>query len=157
MSGVARAKSPPSRLGALALVVIIFIGLGPLAGGLAVWIFISVPRVINMGIGHSDPVGYMQVLAFILFFGYVIGIGYALVAGIVVAVAGIWMRWNNLLTPFLAAAIATIVGTYVISLGVPEVMGDTKLPGMFAICLLAALVCWFLTRGIVRATWQDAA
>lgn len=146
----------PSRTGAFALVLLVFVGLGPLVGSLALWIPVSVMRVVNMGVSHADPVGYFSALAVVLFFGYLIGIVYALIAGLVVAVAGIFMRWNNVLVPVAAAALASLIGPYIPWLYSKLFSGQMDWTGIFPICLIAALVCWFFTRGIVRATWQSA-
>jgi hypothetical protein len=112
MSAVARIKSPPSRAGSFFVVVVIFVSFGPLVGGLAVWISVSAARLVNIGISN-DPIGYFSMLALILLFCHLVGIVYALIAGIVVASAGIFMRWNNLLVPFLAAAAASLIGPFV--------------------------------------------
>jgi hypothetical protein len=158
MSSAAREKSPPSRVGAYFLVTVIFLGIGPLVGSLAVWIAASVSKFVaaNGNIGSPGPVGYLAALWLVLFFGYVIGIGYALVAGVLVAVAGIWMRWNNLFVPFVAALAASLIGSYIVTLyNLRPLTNDWTITGIFPICLVATLVCWYVTRGIVRATWQS--
>jgi hypothetical protein len=159
MSHTARVKSASSRIGSFFIVIIIFIGLGPLVGSLAVWIAASVSKLVaaDGNIGSPGPVGYFAALWLVLFFGYVIGIGYALVAGILVAVAGIWVRWNNLFVPFMAALAASLIGSYIVTLYYfRPLTNDWTITGIFPICLVATLVCWYVTRGIVRATWQSA-
>lgn len=156
MSDVARTKVPLSRGGAFVLVLMIFAGLGPLVGSLAVWVFASAGRALNMGLGHSDPVGYFSALALVLVFGYLSGIVYALVSGLVVAVAGIFMRWNNVLVAIVAAVAASVIGSAIPWAHFKIFSGQMNILGIFPVCLTAALVCWFVTRGIVRATWQSA-
>lgn len=156
MNSVARTKVPLSRGGAFALVLMIFAGLGPLVGSFAVWIFVSAGRAMNMGLVHSDPVGYFSALALVLVFGYLIGIVYALISGLVVAVVGIFMQWNNVLVAIVAAAAASAAGSAIPWIHLRIFTGQMNQLGIFPVCLAAALVCWFVTRGIVRATWQSA-
>ncbi|MBY0532576.1 MAG: hypothetical protein K2P86_11460 [Xanthobacteraceae bacterium] len=109
----------------------------------------------NGNIGSPGPVGYLAALWLILFFGYVVGIGYALIAGILVATAGIWGRRNNFLVPAVAALAASALGSYAVTLYFKP-MHEGNLIGVFPICLIATFVCWYFTRGIVRKTWQSA-
>ncbi|MBY0532577.1 MAG: hypothetical protein K2P86_11465 [Xanthobacteraceae bacterium] len=143
-----------NKFAALFLVVLIFIVVGPAVGTLAVFVgsgFAEIMRSANYGIDIL-----IRGLGFVLFFGYIFGWAFALVAGIFVAVAGIWFRWNSFLAPIAAALASTLSG----ALFVPVIFQLRAEPSgviwFFPACLLATFVCWFLTRGIVRRTWQSA-
>lgn len=140
-----------AQIGALALVVIIFAGVGPFIGGLVLLqdATISNPAA-SFGGGIS---GYFDKVLFTLILGYVFGVGYAFIAGVIVAVTGIWMKLNNFLVPLVAGVAVSALPVGWLYFGTTVNFG--MIPWLLPICLIAAFICWFLTRGIVRRTWQS--
>ena len=143
-----------NKLVALFLVVLIFVLVGPAIGTTAVFVGSVYPEIMKSA-GYSLDIIFKG-LGFVILIGYVLGWSFALVAGIFVAVAGIWFRWNNFLVPIAAAVTSTLLG----ALLVPAIFQIQAVPEsviwFFPACLLAVFICWFLTRGIVRRTWQSA-
>jgi hypothetical protein len=139
---------------ALLLTVLIFVVVGPGIGTLAVFIgsgFAEIMRSANYGIDIL-----IRGLGFVMFFGYIFGWAFALVAGLFVAITGIWFRWNSFLAPIAAAVVSTLSGALLVPT-IFQIRADPSgVTWFFPACLLATLVCWFLTRGIVRKTWQSA-
>lgn len=142
-----------NKIVALFLVVVIFVVAGPAIGTLAVFVgsgFAEIMRSADYGIGIL-----FRGLGFVLFFGYIFGWVFALVAGIVVAVAGIWLRWNSFLAPVAGAVVSTLSGALFVPLIFQIKADPAGATWFFPACLLATFVCWFLTRGIVRRTWPS--
>ena len=140
-----------NKFAALFLVVLIFVALGPAIGTLAVFVgsgYAEIMRNANYGLGIV-----FQGLGFVMFFGYLFGWAFALIAGIFVAVAGIWFRWNHFLVSVAAALVATLSGGLIVPLLFQIKADPAGVVWFFPACLLATFVCWFLTRGIVRRTW----
>jgi hypothetical protein len=139
---------------ALFLVVLIFVIVGPAVGTLAVFIgsgLAEIMRSANYGIDIL-----FRGLGFVLFFGYIFGWAFALIAGLIVAIAGIWFRWNSFLAPVVAAAVSTSLGVFLVPVIFQIRAEPSNVTWFFPACLLATFVCWFLTRGIVRKTWPSA-
>jgi hypothetical protein len=136
---------------ALLLTVLVFVVVGPAIGVLAVFFgtgYADIMRNAQYGIGII-----FQGLSFVMLFGYIFGWSFALVAGLVVAIAGIWFRLNNLLAPVLAAVVSTLLGGLLVPLIFQIKADPSGVVWFFPACLLATVVCWYLTRGIVRRTW----
>lgn len=146
-------RKPMSGILALVLVVLLFVAGGPLIGSLALWLGSNFSALSS---GNVSLEHFFNGFLFVLFFGYLLGLAFAVVAGIFVAVVGIWMRWNNILVPLAAAAAATLVGFALLPAAMNITMSDVGIHRLFLICLSGALVCWFLTRGLVRRTWPSA-
>jgi len=136
------------------MVVAIFVAVGPLFGGFAIWFSFGVANLLGFGPTRYVLAQYLAVLPIFLLGGLVVGISYAPLAGIIVGVAGVWMRWNNFVVPIVAAVVANAIGAFLIMLYMPYT--DKPKFGLLPWCLLATFVCWFLTRGIVRRTWPSA-
>jgi hypothetical protein len=94
-------------------------------------------------------------LGFVMFIGYLFGWAFALVAGLFVAIAGIFARWNGFLAPVAAAAVSTLSGVLLVPMMFRISADPAGALWFFPTCLLATFICWFLTRGIVRRTWQS--
>jgi hypothetical protein len=143
-----------NKILALLLTVLIFVVVGPAVGALAAFIgsgFAEIMRNAQHGIGII-----FQGLGFVLFFGYIFGWAFALVAAVVVAVLGIWFRWNNFLAPVAGAVVSTLTGALFVPVIFQMSAEPSNVTWFFPTCLLATFVCWFLTRGIVRRTWPSA-
>lgn len=152
MNEAARLK-PASKTASFIVIVLIFVAIGPLVGSLALWLgsnFSALSRG-NISIGQ-----FFNGFLFVLVFGYFLGFVFGLISGIVVAVAGLWMRWNNFLVPFIAAALATLSGFVLLPAFMNVTMTDVGAHWLFLLCLSGAFVCWLLTLRIVRRTWQSA-
>jgi len=138
----------------LLLTVLIFVAVGPAIATLAVFIgsgFAEIMKSANYGIGIL-----FRGLSFVMFFGYIFGWAFALVAGLFVAIAGIWFRWNGFLAAIAAAVVSTLSGAAFVPLLFQIRADPSGVTWFFPACLLATFVCWFLTRSIVRRTWQSA-
>lgn len=146
-------RKPRSKVLAFILAVLIFVVIGPLAGSLALWLGSNFSMLTSGNVSLSN---FFNGFMFVLLFGYVLGFAFALIAGLVVAVAGLWLRWNNLLVAFAAAAAATLSGYILLPAFMSITMGDVGVHWLFLLCLSATLLCWLLTLPIVRRTWQSA-
>jgi hypothetical protein len=146
-------KKPMPKILALVLVVLIFVAIGPLIGSLALWLGSNFSALTR---GNIDLSHFFNGFLFVLFFGYLLGFAFALIAGIFVAVAGVWMRWNNILMPLAAAAAATLLGFVLLPAFMNITVGDVGLHWLFLICLSGTFVCWLLTLPIVRRAWPSA-
>jgi hypothetical protein len=136
------------------LVVLIFVAVGPAIGAIAVFVgsgYAEIMRNAQYGIGIV-----FQGLGFVMFFGYIFGWAFALIAGIFVAVAGIFFGWNNFLAPVGGAVTSTLSGAAIVPLIFQISADPSGVVWFFPACLLATFICWFLTRGIVRRTWPSA-
>lgn len=134
------------------LVVLIFVALGPAVGTLAVFVGSVLPEIIK---SSNIGIGVFQGLSFVMFIGYVFGWAFALAAGVFVAAAGIWFGWNNFLAPVAGALFSTLAGGLSAPLIFQLQPDVSSLVWFLPACLLATFVCWYLTRGIVRRTWQS--
>jgi hypothetical protein len=143
-----------NKFAALLLTVLVFLVVGPAIGVIAVFIGSGYGEIFRSANHGADIL--FRGFGFVLFFGYIFGWAFALIAGVVVAVAGIWMRWNNFLAPVAAALIATLSGGLLIPVLFQIQADPGGLAWFFPACLLAAFICWLLTRGIVRRTWLSA-
>jgi hypothetical protein len=152
MSDIVRTKSLSKTL-AFVLVVLVFIVIGPAVGSLSLWTGSNFSALLS---GNMNIAYFFRGFLFVLMFGYLLGFVFALIAGIFVSIVGIWAKWNNLLVPVIAAGIAALLGIYVSPALFKAKADIAATPWLFPICLPAAFVCWFLTRRIVRATWQNA-
>jgi len=135
------------------LVVLIFVAVGPAIGTTAVFLGSVYPEIMKSA-GYGLDIIFKG-LGFVLFVGYLFGWAFALVAGIFVAVAGIWFRWNNFVAPVAAAVFSTLSGALFVPLIFQISAEPSGVTWFFPACLLATFVCWFLTRGIVRSAWPS--
>ena len=140
-----------NKFAAFFLVVVIFVVVGPAIGTTAVFLGSVYPEIMKSA-GYGLDIIFKG-LGFVLFVGYLFGWAFALVAGIFVAVTGIWMRWNNFLVSVAAAVFATLSGALFVPLIFQISAEPSGVVWFFPACLLATFVCWFLTRGIVRKAW----
>jgi hypothetical protein len=69
---------------------------------------------------------------------------------------GVLGHWNGFLVPVVAAAIASLVVVLATKFLSPPESPGLKIVGIFSLCLIASLVCWFAIRDIVRAAWPPA-
>ncbi|MBK8009254.1 MAG: hypothetical protein IPK23_13125 [Rhizobiales bacterium] len=143
---------PGSKVIAFILVVLIFVAIGPLIGSLSLWLGSNFSALSRGNVGIDQ---FFNGFLFVLVFGYFLGFAFALISGIVVAAAGLWMRWNNFLVPIIAAAIATLAGFVLLPAVMNITMADVGTHWLFLLCLSGAFVCWLLTIRIVRRTWQS--
>jgi hypothetical protein len=159
MSEAAQAGTTSSRAKAFFLVVLTFAALGPPIGGLlfgmvttfsVAWVNSGGATMYNVGSGYIVLVGLS------VFFSYLFAIPHALIAGVIVAVAGIWWRWSNVFVALAAGAVASVAGTLPLLVHQPGAIDPMRIFYFMPSSLLAAFVCWYITRGIVRATWQNA-
>jgi hypothetical protein len=79
--------------------LLIFIAIGPLIGSLSLWLGSNFSALSRGNVGIDQ---FFNGFLFVLVFGYFLGFAFALISGIVVAAAGLWMRWNNFLVPIIA-------------------------------------------------------
>ena len=156
MSETPGSHRPSSPAVAFFLVVLVFAALGPAVGGVLFGAITGASVAWNSSAGPVAVVfGYIAFVFLTVIYAYFLGIAHALVAGVIVAATGIWKQWNNVVVPLLAGAIASVVGTGVAYPFDPEFFSAAAVLIYLPICLVAALVCWYITRGIVRATWQS--
>lgn len=152
-----RSLTPFSPVAAFFLVLLLFAVLGPAVGGV---LFGAVAGALAAWNSTAGPVaalfGYIAFVILALIYAYVLGIAHALVAGVIVAVLGIWRRSNRAAVALLAGAIASVVGTAIAHPFNPDFFRFAAVLFYLPICLVAAWVCWYVTRGIVRATWPNA-
>jgi hypothetical protein len=137
----------------LFLVVLIFVGLGPAIGAFAVFVGSGYAEIVRSANYGFDIL--FRGLGFVMFIGYLFGWAFALVAGLFVAIAGIFARWNGFLAPVAAAAVSTLSGVLLVPMMFRISADPAGALWFFPTCLLATFICWFLTRGIVRRTWQS--
>lgn len=159
MSDAAQSKESSSRIKAFFLVVLVFAVLGPAIGGLLYGAIVAFAVAgANSGAAGAYTVvsGYLLFLLLSVISGYLFGMPHALIAGAIVAAAGIWKQWNNVLVALAAGVIASVAGTFIVLLGQPSAVDTTIVLWSMPSSLVAALVCWFITRSIVRATWTSA-
>lgn len=156
MSETPGSSRKPSSPVAFFLVLLVFAALGPAVGGI---LFGAVTGALVAWNSSAGPVavvfGYIAFVFLVVIYAYFLGIAHALVAGVIVAATGIWKQWNNVIVPLLAGAVASVAGTAVAYPFNPEFFNAAAVLIYLPICLVAALVCWYITRGIVRATWQS--
>jgi hypothetical protein len=148
----ARAWAEASRFGSFIVVVAVFVVVGPPIGSVVVWLvtlMVKPPSEAEMLVAVGS-------LILLLIFGYILGFGFALIAGVVVGAAGIWMQQNGILVAVGAALAAAVVGAIAQRLFISAMWGDIHAWGVFPICLVPTLVCWYITRSIVRTTWSSS-
>jgi hypothetical protein len=155
-------REPRSKAVAFALVILIFVALGPPVGSTGMLIFVVMGSLGQSSQSIGDQIGSFLLLLFVSApLSYIVGATFAFVAGVVVATTGIFMRWNNFISSILAGVAALLLVPLMGQLSSKNLIRpETLLAGLRSeltpVCLLAAFVCWFVTRGIVRATWQNA-
>jgi hypothetical protein len=147
-------RKPMNKIIAFILVVIIFAGLGPFFGTVVVFVTSNYAEFAKLLEGASAAQIFGG-FSFVLFLGYLFGTAFAVVAGVFVAVAGIWFRWNNLLAPVAAALVSTLSGAAFVPLMFQMPVDASGFTWFFPACLAATFVCWLLTRRIVRRTWPS--
>lgn len=140
---------------AFILVILIFAAVGPFVGTLVVFITSNYAEFSKLIQGYSFA-SLFKGFSFVLFLGYIFGSAFAVVAGIFVAVAGIWGKWNNFFVPVAAALVSTLSGALFIPVMFSMQADASGFTWFFPACLAATFVCWFLTRPIVRRTWPSA-
>jgi hypothetical protein len=159
MSEAAQSGNTPSRTKAFFLVVLTFVALGPPIGGLlfgmvttfiVAWVNSGGATMYNVGSGYIVLVGLS------ILFSYLFAIPHALIAGVIVAVAGIWWRWSNIFVALAAGAVASVAGTLPLLVHQPGAVDPMRILYFMPSSLLAAFVCWYITRGIISATWNSA-
>ncbi len=146
-------RKPMSKALAFLLVLLIFVALGPGAGALALWVGSNYSALLG---GNMNIAYFFNGFLFVLMFGYLLGFIFALIAGVFVAVVGIWAKWNNILVPLVAAGVAALLGVYAAPVLFKVNADPAATPWLYPICLAGSLVCWFLTRRFVRRTWPSA-
>jgi hypothetical protein len=159
MSEAAQAGKTSSRVKAFFLVVLTFAALGPPIGGLLFGMVttFTVAWANSGGASVYNVVsGYIVLVGLSILFSYVFAIPHALIAGVIVAVAGIWWRWSNIFVALAAGAVASIAGTLVLLVQQPGAADPMRIFYFMPSSLLAAFVCWYITRGIISATWHSA-
>jgi hypothetical protein len=137
--------------------IVIAIVLGPLIAGLAVCLFTTIVAIFN----QTDALGFVDLLRVLVpMFGFYIAVAYmagwqiALLAGLLVS---IWMIWRPP-TLFVAMAAAVIATSGYMAVGAVGLLGPEELINarsnfLFTLVLavIAAAVCWVLTRRFVTA------
>ena len=164
MSDAAQAVKTSSRTKALFLVVLTFVVLGPAVGGFLFGLVAAFAAAwANSGGASVLSIisGYILFVLLSVLFAYLFAIPHALIAGVIVAAAGIWKQWNSVLVAFGAGVIASVAGTIALQfreLGTADPFGIIWFNTFWFMpsSLLAALVCWYITRSTVRATWNGA-
>jgi hypothetical protein len=124
------------------LVVAVFAGVGPPVGGLVAWL--------TFGLGASrSPAPFMAG-------SYAEGVLLATATGIIVVVARLALRRTTWLTPVLAAILSNLAFHGINLARQPSGMDGLPLVARLAEAFLlpsivAALVCWWLTRKLLDA------
>jgi hypothetical protein len=159
MSEVAQAGKTSSRAKAFFLVVLIFAVLGPAIGGLIFGLVMMGLAVSAISITNIVPTvsSFIPITFLTILFGYPFGIAYALIVGALVAAAGIWLQWNNIFVPLVASIVASVAGTFLMQFFIEKFFRTHTVIIYLPICAVAALVCWHVTRGMIRATWSNGA
>jgi hypothetical protein len=135
MSEVAQAGKTSSRAKAFFLVVLIFAVLGPAIGGLVFGLV-----MMGLTVGSSSSANVILV-----FFTSVL---------VTLMTA---LQWNNLLAPLVAGVTASAVATFLMQFVFSDFFFGNLFMIYLPICLVAALVCWYVTRKLVRSTWPSVA
>lgn len=139
------------------LVVLVFAGLGPAIGG---GLFGAVAGLFagqNSGLSLLASIpGYIFFVLLAILYAYFLGMAHALIAGIIVGAAGIWMRWNNLFVALVAGCVASLIGTLLLQIVREGIFDAAGFHFFIPSSIAAALVCWYVTRGMVRRTWRSA-
>jgi hypothetical protein len=139
----------------LLMPIVIAVVLGPLVAGLAVCLFAVVSSILD-GTSSSlfaDLADLRGLFVAYIIFAYVIGGAIALLAGILVS---IWMIWRepSMIVVTGAAAMATAGFMGVGALGflgpVEETNGRSNFLFTLVLAVIAANVCWLLTRRFAR-------
>jgi hypothetical protein len=159
MSEVAQAGKTSSRAQAFFLVVLTFVVLGPAVGGFLFGLVAAFAAAWANSGGASVLTivsGYIVFVLLSVLFAYLFAIPHALIAGVIVAVAGLWWRWSNIFVALAAGAAASIAGTLVVLVQEPEAIDPMRVLYFMPSSLLAAFVCWYITRGVISATWNGA-
>jgi hypothetical protein len=130
------------------LIVATFAMLGPVIGAFVM----SLAMLVIDSVRHGLTVNTIYasfVLSLIL--AYPIGIKSAVLAGAIVAAAGIFLKQNSLLVAAIAGIAASLLYWF---MEYPTGTSTNIFFGIFALlCMFASAACWYVTRGIVRATW----
>jgi hypothetical protein len=141
----------PSRVFRFVAIVAVFLLAGPPAGGFVVWGFM----LVNMALLHHGVPYALQMLFMVVLYAYPLGAPFALVAGIIHAVAAIRMNKNSFLVPLVSAVLVSIVGValFVAVKPWPGTFAGEVLSGIIMVMppsLFASFVCWRLTRPLAR-------
>lgn len=135
------------------LTVAIFATLGPAVGAFAGSITIFSIDAVRNGLSPRILEAFTTVLGVSVLFAFFVGVKFALVAGAIVAAAGIFLRRNGIMIAVFAGVAACLVywfAEYSSFASLANSLAITFLP----ICIIASLACWYVTRGIVR--WARA-
>jgi hypothetical protein len=148
--------SPGRRIGRMFAILLTFILVGPPIGAM---MFMLVVALIGMG-ERADLAGLTWVALFSLIyaipFGYLIGVGPAAAAGLLVGIRQAFfgrMRWYFAAATGILVGIGFQVGTGQRVLPSGDDVAAMRLQGpiMIATCLVATLFCWAIVRNWYHA------
>jgi hypothetical protein len=144
----------PSPIKHFVKIVAVYLLVGPPVGGVVLWILTTTAEILRGRIPLSDII---PMFLTVIVFSYPAGAPFALLAGIIDAVAAIWLRYTSILVPVIAGCIATAASGAVTYWTMWNAYGSfvwrevvSALTVTLLVSLVAALVCWRLTRRFAR-------
>jgi hypothetical protein len=134
-------------------IVAIYLLVGPPIGGIIFWIAAVVTDISR---DRALLSGAFPALIAMVAFSYPFGAPLAFVSGVIDAVAAIWFRQTSMLVPALAACLVSGAGSAMIFWTTLNVYSNfwlefrSSLGVLLPAALIAALICWRLTRRFAR-------
>ena len=151
-AGVVRANQP-SPVKRFIGIVAIYLLVGPPVGGIVFWIAAATAEISRERATLPAAFGLFFV---IIAFSYPVGGPLVFVSGHIDAVAAIWFRQTSILVPLVAGCLLAALGSAVIFWSSLNVYSNfwlefgSGLKWLLPAALIAALVCWRLTRRLAR-------
>lgn len=151
-AGAVRANRP-SPVKRFIGIVAIYLLVGPPVGGIVFWIEVAMAEVLRERAILSAAFGSFFVMVAL---SYPVGAPLAFVSGIIDAVAAIWFRQTSILVPVVAGCFLGALGSAVIFWSSLNMYSNfwlefgSGLKWLLPVALIAALVCWRLTRRLAR-------
>ena len=144
-----------ARLRRLVAIVLVFLVAGPPIGGV---VFSVETLATDHSHGHAvSPEAVLASFEMVLLC-YLFGAPFALVSGTIHAIAAIWWQYTSILLPLVTgSALGTFGAAALVWILVPPEFGNfwrelkSALLLLPPVTLIATLVCWHLTRRLMRA------
>jgi hypothetical protein len=135
-------------------IVVVYLLVGPPVGGVVLWIMVTTAEILR---GRMSPSDIVPMFLTVVVFSYPVGAPFALLAGVLDAVAAIWLRYTSIWVPVIAGCLATAANSAVTYWSMRNAHSGfvwrgvgSGLVGTLLVSLVAALICWRLTRRFAR-------